>query len=220
MKTRLAFLLADREFEADLPDGYDLEPRAEATINAFGGVRTIGYTPARFVNDPSLPELRHIYDATTRDGVPISVYERRGEPPTLSVVWKLADGYLCTFMDEPTATLKALEAAISDVDLSAGFSGVPRVTLGVFGRGDQREPTYRDTLYLAPRSQDRSGLPELSFTDWPAGTPTSRVSTVDRWAETSRTTRAGVRVALTGPSSMVAEMEREVARMADSLEAR
>jgi hypothetical protein len=216
MMAELDFLTSPLSFAVDLPSWVDPEPEAAGTISAFEGSRSIVYTPYSQLAEGAIPEWRHLYNLE-RGGATIGLYDRLGDPPQCHAAWHLSRGRLATFMNEPTATLTALETVIYAVDV-IDRSPIPQLALRPPVSTSLRDaPEYADVLTFLPAPDaDQSLVLTFTAVRGPFFERTS-VSELDGRVRVTRVKRPGVRVAVDGPADALAHLKRLSSDVAQSV---
>jgi hypothetical protein len=220
MQVQVSFLQAKGDYSAELPDPFDPRGEAHSVVVAFDGARSLTWVPDHHVPADLMGEFVHRYDVA-ESGVTVSLYDRQGTPPTFAALWRLPDGLLATFMDEPTPYIEALETVVRKLTVASRQGSVPRVNLnGNLKRGDTRDIPYRDALQFFPRDGGVQGFPVVRFREEPKPPkePQRGVTTDGRADYAFQRLPLGVHVEASGPVGTAAELEQLVDGVASTLE--
>jgi hypothetical protein len=224
MNTKLQFLTARERYSVRLPDDVEPTPDMAGVIVLDGSAREVIYQPATRMRDPkTLPEIySHQFDVTAK-GVTVSVYERKETPKYLAAFWWLRDGYLNTFMDEPTdcgdgskTARTGIETVISSLDVDQFLLSLPQLVLRApLQRGNWRDPAERDMTSFYPRAGTWPVV--RAYKEPPWAREGSQRRHLGDFTEASVTTTFQLTVSCEGPTANTAELENTAAEVAASL---
>lgn len=220
MQVHVSFLQASGDYSAELPEHFHGRAQAHSVVVAFEGARSLTWVPNHHVSSDLMTEFAHRYDVAN-NGVTVSLYERQGAPPTFAALWRMSDGLLGTFMDEPTPYVEALETVVRKLKVAPRPGAVPRVHLtGELKRADTRDAPYRDALQFFPSDGGVQGFPVVRFREEPKPPkePQRGVTTDGSADYAFQKLPLGLHVEASGPAGTAPQLEEMVDAIASSVE--
>lgn len=182
---RLQFLSESRAGSISVPDGFAGVPEA-VTCWTYEGDRQLCYIPdqALVPLDPTAftPDFS-VVDANGRETV---VYIRNERPSSLVAEWRLRDGVIRTFTDEPLSDADAMRRVIESTVIVEGDHVVPSVSWRApLVRTPPESPSRRDALVLSAGTDSKVEALAITAVDFGASAPISTRDTgnsVTAWA--------------------------------------
>lgn len=224
MKTKVKFLTSPEVYAITLPDTVDPVPDMSGVITLDGGAREVVFQPYSRNAEPAAAGdvYSHQFDATI-GGISVSVYLRRQAPSYFAAFWRLRNGILNTFMDDPSdcnddskTALTGIETILGSMRVAEDPSGLPRLTLKapLSGR-DLRDPIQRDlTTFVGGRAP----WPVVRlYKESPWAREGKQKTDLGQVSEIAVTTPLQVTVACQLPSSEAAGGEAIASELASSL---
>jgi hypothetical protein len=225
MRTTTGFLSGRDAFELDLPDEIDPRPLMQSVIIFDGGPRTVIYEPAQWRPDPNGdPSFVRRFDMRTPPSV-ATVYRTREEPSYVAAFWRVADGWVNTFVDDQTGcgadlegAMKVLLSHVSVRERRFGRAQTASPTLDLTAPvepGDPRDAVQRDMIKFLPRQGDATEVTLRRMPDWAREGRTTR--SFSALVEASVATAAQVEVTVSGPPDAVERLRGQADAVAASL---
>lgn len=225
MRARFAFLTAGDAYEVQVPDATDPHPGSYGAFLYGELPRALVYEPDSHRIDPaSDPALIPLAEGRAH-GADVAAYRARERPSTIIGFWRVAGGYVHTYMDDmvglasgcgtpdPMALLRNVLRAVS---VSQTRFGPFAAIAAPLRTADPRDPLLRDrvTFSIGGRAAEST----LVFRREPGWSREGRsFQTDEAMAEIRITTAGQIAVSAYGPPAEIGRLEQDAATAAASL---